>query len=139
MSDQQVTTQVITELCGKVKLLQEKCMTTDDSEGQPDSNNLQAFKVITLFQHSAVPIFFEVALGHFTQSKGQQGVELLAQCLELVALRLKTAKNQMQYKMMPSDNTKILQFCTLQNTIEIVKNSPGNPPVDLVRSMLSLI
>ena len=72
MSDQQqVTTQVITELCGKVKLLQEKCMTAESDSSQPDTNNLQAYKVITLFQHSAVPIFFDIALGHFTQSKGK--------------------------------------------------------------------
>lgn len=156
-----MVTLLIEEMCSKVRLLQAQC-DSDDSDALKSSSaqstgGWRAFKIIVLFQNTAVPYFFDIVLDLFRASTASgvkedlsRSVKLMAECLGLFALRLKAAKNQLDYKMNMPDSEgllKIRQFCTMANLIDVVKHLlPSGDSVvvvdgavDLVRAILSLI
>jgi hypothetical protein len=89
-----VVLELIREMCSNIELLQTLCDADQDSTGSH-----RAFKTIILFQHNALPTFFEIALANFKQTKDESAVLLLGQILTLSAVKLQTARNQMDYKM----------------------------------------
>lgn len=68
---------------------------------------------------------------------------LLGQILSLSAVKLQTARNQMDYKMQLRQDTHLKNFCSLNNLTEVVtlifvpRQSPA--AAVLVKGMLSLI
>lgn len=65
-----VVTMLIEEMCSKVRLLSAKCECEDElysgtSNSSEQVNDQRAYKIIVLFQNTALPSFFKIVLELF--------------------------------------------------------------------------
>ena len=70
-------------------------------------------------------------------------MKLMAEILGIYSLKLKTAKNQLDFRLSLKNDSQIIDFCTVSNLIEIINHMLLQVNTDafaeLVRAMLSIV